>query len=417
MTTETVSPRRSVVDAARSARRRRRAIDVVAYAVRPAAATPGASPVAARVVEPVWRRDVVDERAAIILVQPEHLVRRVANDGMIGFGEAYMAGDWDAPDLEAVLEVFAVNYDDLVPRGSAWLRRWVLPSAVGRDENSPTGARRNIAHHYDLSNALFRLFLDETMTYSSAMFEASERADRASLADAQRHKIDRILDSCRVGPGTRLLEIGSGWGELALRAGQRGATVLTITLSREQQVLARDRVGAAGLADRVDVRLADYRSLRGTYDAIVSVEMIEAVGAEYWTEYFRQIDRLLAPGGRAGIQTITKPHRRMLAERKTYSWINKYVFPGGVIPSIEAIADVLASSTELRIVERHAFGRSYADTLAIWRQRFDDNAKAVTDLGFDDVFRRMWRFYLACSEAGFRTGLLDVEQLVLRRDG
>ena len=370
-----------------------------------------------RVVEPVRRPGGVDERAVIVLVRPEHLVRRVAHDGMIGFGEAYMAGDWEAPDLASVLEVLALHYDDLVPRGSAWLRRWVLPSAAGRDENSPSGARRNIAHHYDLSNELFRLFLDETMTYSSAIFESAEWPGTASLADAQRRKFDRILDSCRVGPGSRLLEIGSGWGELAVRAGERGATVVTITLSVEQQALARDRVDAAGLADRVDVRLADYRSMSGTYDAIVSVEMIEAVGAEYWTEYFQQIDRLLVPGGRAGIQTITKPHRRMLAERKTYSWINKYVFPGGVIPSIEAIDDVLRSSTRLRIVDRHAFGRSYADTLAIWRQRFDDSAESVTDLGFDDVFRRMWRFYLACSEAGFRSGLLDVEQLVLRRDG
>ena len=211
-----------------------------------------------------------------------------------------------------------------------------------------------------------------------------------------------------------MLEIGSGWGELAIRAAARGAEVVTITLSQEQRELADARVRDAGLAGRVDVRLADYRGVDGSFDAIVSVEMIEAVGAEFWADYFGQLDTMLTTGGLVGIQTITKPHRRLLEERRTYSWINKYIFPGGLVPSIAAIEDTIAS-TRLRVVGRTAFGQSYADTLAIWRRRFDDAAEAVAALGFDDVFRRMWDFYLACSEAGFRSGLLDVEQLVLRR--
>ena len=354
--------------------------------------------------------------AVMVCHNAELLARRVAANGMIGFGESYMAGEWDAPDLAAVLGVFASHFDELVPSWSRWLRRWVLPAANGRDLNTPGGARSNIAHHYDLSNDLFAAFLDETMTYSSAQFEPGERRDRANLATAQRRKIDRLLDECRVGSGTRLLEIGSGWGELAIRAAQRGAEVVTITLSQEQRELAVARVRAAGLDEGVDVRLVDYRDVDGSFDAIVSVEMIEAVGAEYWADYFGQLDTLLATGGLVGIQTITKPHHRMVEERRTYSWINKYIFPGGLVPSFEAIESTVGETTRLRVVDRIAFGQSYADTLAIWRQRFDDRASDVAALGFDDVFRRMWDFYLACSEAGFRAGLLDVEQLIMRRD-
>jgi cyclopropane-fatty-acyl-phospholipid synthase len=357
--------------------------------------------------------------AAATIVSPdlEPLARRIARDGLIGFGESYMAGEWDSPNLAEVMGVFAEHYDELVPRGTHWLRRFVLPTSVGRDDNSPAGSRRNIGHHYDLSNRLFELFLDETMTYSSAMFVPGEPRTVTSLAVAQRRKIDRLLDRCAVSRGTRLLEIGSGWGELAMRAGRRGADVLTITLSEQQRDLARSRVQAAGLTDNVEVRLEDYRSVHGEFDAVVSVEMIEAVGADYWSTYFRRIDEVLAPSGRVGIQAILKPHRQLLEERPTYSWINKYIFPGGQVPSIEALEDVLRSETRLRIVERHAFGTDYADTLATWRDRFDAAADDIAALGFDNVFRRMWDFYLATSEAGFRSRRLDVEQLIIERDG
>jgi cyclopropane-fatty-acyl-phospholipid synthase len=200
-----------------------------------------------------------------------------------------------------------------------------------------------------------------------------------------------------------------------MNAGRRGADVLTITLSQKQRELARSRVQAAGLADRVDVHLDDYRSVQGTFDAVVSVEMIEAVGADYWATYFRKIDDVLAPGGRVGIQAITKAHRQFRGECQTYSWITKYIFPGGQIPSVEAIDNVLRSDTRLRVVARRAFGLDYADTLAIWRQRFNEAGDDVAALGFDEVFRRMWDFYLACSEAGFRSRRLNVEQIILRR--
>ena len=202
--------------------------------------------------------------------------------------------------------------------------------------NSRAQARRNIAEHYDLSNDLFAEFLDETMTYSSALFDTLP-ASSADLPSAQRRKIDRLLDTARVGPGSRVLEIGTGWGELCLRAAARGAHVRSITLSAEQQRLARQRVAAAGLSDRVDIDLCDYRDVDGRYDAVLSVEMIEAVGYRFWPTYFQTLDRLVMPGGRVAIQAITMPHDRMLATRNTYTWIQKYIFPGGLLPSTEAI--------------------------------------------------------------------------------
>jgi cyclopropane-fatty-acyl-phospholipid synthase len=211
-----------------------------------------------------------------------------------------------------------------------------------------------------------------------------------------------------------MLEIGTGWGELAIRAAGRGATVRTITISREQRELAARRVAEAGLADRISVELRDYRDVDGQFDAICSVEMIEAVGERYWDTYFATLDRCLAPGGRVGLQAITMPHDRMLATRTTYTWIHKYIFPGGLLPSATAIQDSLAR-TRLRITEREDFGMHYAQTLRIWRQRFAAHAGEVAGLGFDDVFRRMWTFYLCYSEAGFRARYLDVSQFTLAR--
>jgi len=234
------------------------------------------------------------------------------------------------------------------------------------------------------------------------------------LAEAQHRKIDRLLDRAGVGPGCRVLEIGTGWGELAIRAARRGATVRTITISTEQRAFAARRVAEAGLADRVRVELRDYRDLDGRFDAICSVEMLEAVGERYWDGYFAALDRHLAPGGRIGLQTITMAHDRMLATRDTYTWIQKYIFPGGLLPSVTAIGDSLARTT-LRITGREDFGAHYAETLRIWRERFGAQADRVASLGFDEVFNRMWTFYLCYSEAGFRAGYIDVSQLTLGR--
>ncbi|MFE3249980.1 class I SAM-dependent methyltransferase [Streptomyces sp. NPDC059209] len=352
----------------------------------------------------------------MVVRDPHAFFRRIGATGLIGFGESYMAGEWDADDLVGVLTVLAENAAVLVPATLQRLRRvWALKRPDAQ-RNTPEGSRDNISHHYDLSNELFALFLDETLSYSSALFRGFP-ADRTLLPAAQHRKIDRLLDEARVGPGTRLLEIGTGWGELAIRAAARRARVVTVTLSEEQKSLAEERIRAAGLEDRVTVLLCDYRAVRGTFDAVVSVEMIEAVGEEFWPEYFTTLDRLLAPGGRIALQAITMPHDRLLASRTTHTWIGKYIFPGGLIPSVEVMEQLTAAHTSLRVVERDGFGPHYAQTLRLWRERFAEQEARVDALGFDATFRRMWTFYLAYSEAGFRSGYLDVQQMVLAREG
>jgi cyclopropane-fatty-acyl-phospholipid synthase len=349
----------------------------------------------------------------MVLHRPRDFFRRLGASGLIGFGESYMAGDWDSADLTGALTVFAANVGDLVPPWQQRLRQFAVRRHPTDDQQTREGARRNIGRHYDLSNELFALFLDETMTYSSAVFGTGP--DGSVLADAQRRKIDLLLDRAGVGPGCRLLEIGTGWGELALRAARRGANVVTITISSEQQALAVRRVAEAGLSGQVSVELRDYRDIDGQFDAICSVEMLEAVGERYWDGYFTALDQHLAPGGRVGLQTITMGHDRMLATRRTYTWIHKYIFPGGLLPSVTSIENSLASSTRLRITARDDFGADYAQTLKLWRERFSAHADEVDQLGFDEVFRRMWTFYLSYSEAGFRAGYIGVSQLTLAR--
>ncbi|WP_030316106.1 class I SAM-dependent methyltransferase [Streptomyces sp. NRRL B-3229] len=340
---------------------------------------------------------------------------RIGTGGLVGFGESYMAGEWDAPDLVAALTVLAAHAADLIPAPLQRLRGLWAPRHPHEERNTPDGSRANISRHYDLSNDLFALFLDDTLTYSSAVFRGFP-ASWDLLAAAQHRKIDRLLDLADVGAGTRLLEIGTGWGELALRAAARGARVTSLTLSAEQRSLALERVRAAGLEDRVSIELCDYREATGEYDAVVSVEMIEAVGAEFWPVYFRTLDARLAPGGRVALQSITMPHERMLASRDTFTWIHKYVFPGGLIPSTEAIEQTARDHTALRLARRDAFGAHYAETLRLWRERFTERADEVAALGFDETFRRLWTFYLAYSEAGFRSGYLDVQQYLFSKE-
>jgi cyclopropane-fatty-acyl-phospholipid synthase len=355
----------------------------------------------------------------MVIHDPTAFFTRLGADGLIGFGESYLAGDWDCTDLTGLLTVFATHVGDLVPAPLQRLRRLAMRGHPAADAQTRDGARRNISRHYDLSNEFFALFLDETMTYSSALFETTADgmpiAAERLIAQAQRRKIDRLLDQAEVGPGCRLLEIGTGWGELAIRAGQRGAAVRTVTISARQRELAARRVAEAGLAGRVSVELRDYRDVAGQFDAICSVEMIEAVGERYWDTYFAQLDRLLAPGGRIALQAITMPHDRMLASRHTYTWIQKYIFPGGLIPSVTAIENALDRRTRLRVAQRHDFGAHYAKTLRIWRDRFCARQGEVAELGFDAVFIRMWLFYLCYAEAGFRAGYLNVSQLTLER--
>jgi cyclopropane-fatty-acyl-phospholipid synthase len=356
------------------------------------------------------------------LHRPEDFYRRVAASGLIGFGESYMAGDWDADDLAGLLTVFAHEMSTLIPPRLQRLRDVVVQHQPHLHRGTTQASKRNISHHYDLSNELFALFLDPTLSYSSALFEEAPGANRLlprasndDLESAQIHKVERLLDVVGVGPGMSVLEIGSGWGELAIRAAMRGATVTSITLSERQRELALQRVAAAGVADRVDIQLCDYREAKGQYDAVLSVEMIEAVGADFWPVYFRTLDERLAPGGKIGLQAITMPDDRMRASRDTFTWIQKYIFPGGLIPSIQAIEHHIAHDTTLSVLDRHSFGLHYARTLAIWRETFEARADEVDALGFDATFRRMWSLYLAYSEAGFRSGYLDVYQYVFTK--
>lgn len=345
--------------------------------------------------------------------RPAAFFHRLGADGKVGFGEAYMAGDWTSPEPAELLTPFAARVSNLVPRPLQGLRRWVDASQPESERNTRSGARRNIQRHYDLSNDVFATFLDKTMTYSGAWFAPGE----SDLAAAQHRKLDNMLDRAGVGVGTRLLEIGTGWGSLATRAAQRGARVTTLTLSQQQARFAREQIVRAGLEHLVDVRLCDYRMAEGRYDAVITIEMVEAVGAEYWSTYFRTLDRLLLPGGTLALQAITMPHERMLATRNSYTWVHKYIFPGGMLPSTVALEQQVRAHTDLRLAERHSFGVSYGETLRQWRQRFNAGWQQITALGFSERFRRMWEFYLAYSEAGFRAGYLDVWQFGFRKSG
>ncbi len=280
---------------------------------------------------------------------------------MIGIGESYMAREWSVgqgTDLADALAPFAERMTDLIKPVFYKLRHTVLPRGLN-PANTKVGARRNIEAHYDLSNEMFATFLDPTLSYSSALFDSLVTPPTvAALEGAQLRKVDAILDTAGVRSGSRVLEVGTGWGTLAIRAAERGAHVTSVTLSTEQAALAQQRVDAAGVGDRVEIAVRDYRDQHGEFDAIVSVEMIEAVGEEFWPTYFCKIESLLAPGGRAAIQAILISHDRMVATRNTYTWIHKYIFPGGMLPSHDAIAQVLRRHTGMHVSNIRPMGRT-----------------------------------------------------------
>ena len=369
------------------------------------------------VVLPDGRRRVFGDatscRRGEIRLHDDEAMVRILLHGETGAGEAFMDGQWSSPDLVGLIELAALNRSSLALASGWWRRLTIVPRMLAHRarHNSVANARRNIQAHYDLGNDLYRLFLDETLTYSSAVFESPEQ----SLADAQRAKYRRMAEGAGLRPGMHVLEIGSGWGGFALfAAGELGCRVTSITISNEQHALATEWVRAAGLDHLVDIELRDYRHIEGTYDAVVSIEMLEAVGAEYFSTYFEAIDRALRPGGKAAIQVITMPDATYEAQRRGVNWIQTYIFPGGLLPSLAEMERALHGT---RLVVRGVtdIAASYVRTLSAWRRRFLDNRAAVLALGFDERFLRMWEYYLAISEAGFATGITQDLQIVLQK--
>jgi len=350
-------------------------------------------------------------------------LERTLKSGDIGLAEGYIAGEWDSPDLAALLRLCMANRDHVqsLVYGSWWGRLgYRLRHLLQR--NTRAGSARNIHAHYDLGNDFYRLWLDPGMSYSAAWFQGrtGQALRNADLQQAQQAKLRRTLDEVRLQPGQRLLEIGCSWGGLAEAAAQEfGARVTGVTLSREQLVWGQQRMQQSGLADAVELRYQDYRDLPARhagepFDAIVSIEMFEAVGREYWRGYFQTLRDCLKPGGLACIQTITLREDLFARYLRSTDFIQQYIFPGGLLPSIPAFEQE-ARRAGLVVERRMAFGRDYAETLRRWRQAFDHNLDAVRAQGFDERFVRIWTFYLAYCEAAFDTGNTDVVQFTLRK--
>ncbi len=341
---------------------------------------------------------------------------RLVVRGEMGGGEAFVAGEWSSDDLVGLLRL-VLRATGARSVESPLTRFAQLPSLVRhrRAVNTRDGSRRNIQAHYDLGNAFYQLFLDpETLAYSCAMFSGRPAM---SLGDAQRAKFDRLCDLLALSPRDHLLEIGCGWGGMAIHAARtRGCRVTAITVSRQQHELASARVAAAGLAERVEIQYRDYRELDGSYDKLVSIEMLEAVGYDYLPRYFAIGARLLRPGGRFALQSITMPDARFAAYRRRVDWMQTYVFPGSLIPSLAAIA-LAAAPAGFRIERADDLGPDYAPTLRMWRDRFVASLPAVTALGFDEPFIRTWLLYLAFSEAAFAERTLGDHQLLLTLPG
>jgi cyclopropane-fatty-acyl-phospholipid synthase len=349
---------------------------------------------------------------ATLEVRDYRFMRRVMGSGAIGFAEGFMAGEWDTPDLPALLEVFSLNFDRLqrLVQGQPWMR--LLHRLLhARRRNTRQGSRHNIHAHYDLGNAFYGQWLDASMTYSSALFASPVQ----SLHEAQEAKYEALARGMGLEAGHSVLEIGCGWGGFAEYAAARvGAKVTGITISHAQYEFARQRLHDQGLADRADIRLIDYRDVDGRFDRVASIEMFEAVGQQYWPAYFSQVHDLLEPGGRAGLQIITIEDGLFDDYAKHADFIQKYIFPGGMLPSQACLRqEVSRAGLNWQGVSR--FGQDYARTLNQWAVRFQDAWKSIEPLGFDERFRRLWLYYLGYCEAGFRTGRTDVIQLNLGR--
>jgi cyclopropane-fatty-acyl-phospholipid synthase len=350
--------------------------------------------------------------AAAMVLHNYDFAARLIRSGDLGIAEAYLRGDWDTPDLTQFLYLFCVNHeliqrmllDKPLVRFAQMVRHWF-------NRNTKRQARRNIYAHYDIGNAFYSAWLDPSMTYSSALYED----DTPDLTAAQHNKYRRLAEAIDLQPGQKLLEIGCGWGGFAEYAARTfGAKVVGLTISKEQRDFAQQRIQAAGLNDRVEIRLQDYRDERERYDRIASIEMIEAVGEEFWPNYFSQLRDRLLPGGLAGIQAITIRDSSFPEYRKEVDFIQRYVFPGGMLPSPQVLKS-LGERFGVPVIRERVFGQDYAKTLATWRNNFRNAWPNLMPLGFDERFRRLWEYYLAYCEAGFLSGNIDVRQVVFAK--
>ena len=357
-----------------------------------------------------------DGPAVTLEVMDPGFYRALAGNGSVGAGEAYMDGLWRCSDLVGLVQLLVRNRDllDGMETGLARLGGVAMQALHALRRNTRSGSRRNIAAHYDMGNDFFRLFLSEDLMYSSAYWAGAED----TLDAASTRKLDVICRKLALGPGDHVLEIGTGWGGFALHAAQHyGCRVTTTTISREQHDLAAARIQAAGLGERVTLLQSDYRNLDGQYDKLVSIEMIEAVGADFQDSYFAQIGRLLKPDGLALVQAITIEDHRYEQALQSVDFIKRHVFPGCFIPSVSAMLASKTRSSDLALVGLEDFGLSYARTLQAWRERFLAQLAAVRAQGFDERFIRMWEFYLAYCEGGFRERSIGVSHLLMAKPG
>jgi cyclopropane-fatty-acyl-phospholipid synthase len=350
--------------------------------------------------------------SAQLILKNWRLPARAFSGGTIGVAESYMDGDWESPDVTSFLELFVVNTEagEKVAGGSNLLLTTVQRLRHWLNENTRTGSKKNISAHYDLGNAFYRHWLDGSMTYSSALFSAGAN----DLESAQAAKYRALAKDVGIGPSDHVLEIGCGWGGFAeFAAREVGCRVTGLTISREQHDFAIERIAKAGLADKVEVKLQDYRDETGKYDRIASIEMFEAVGEKYWPVFFGKVKDCLKAGGTAGLQIITINEAAYKLYRKRPDFIQRYVFPGGMLPT-PAILKSLGAEQGLSYLRERVFAQDYARTLAEWRLRFWESWEKIVPLGFDDRFKKLWEFYLHYCEAGFRAEYIDVRQVIYK---
>lgn len=342
--------------------------------------------------------------------------RDLLTGGSVGAAESWVAGDWDSPDLVALLQFFTRNIDRMnaFEDRFSWITKPALKGLHWLNRNTRAGSRKNISAHYDLGNDLFETFLDPTMMYSSAIYPSPD----STLEEAAVHKLDTICRKLDLKPGDRVIEIGTGWGGFAVHAARHyGCHVTTTTISEEQLALAKQRVAEAGLEDRITLLFDDYRDLEGQFDKLVSIEMIEAVGPQFLDSYFRQISTLLKPDGLALVQAINMPEQRYERALRNVDFIQRYIFPGSFIPSFGAILTSVRKGSNLVLTHSEDIGFHYARTLRDWCERFMANHEKLESMGYDQAFRRLWHFYFAYCEAGFSERAIGVSQLVFAKPG